>query len=417
MQYDLTILFFLKKGKRNKAGEAPIYCRITVNGTRTELSTNERIEVEKWDSSAQKVKGRAESARTINNHLDSIKNKIRMCFNALIERNEEITAEILKNELTGKNTRKYYLVDTFELNNQLMEKEKGSKYSDDTIKRYKISIERLKAFIKKEYNADDIDMAKLNITFIRKYDVFLRTEYSTDHNTAMKYLKHLKKVIHFSMELGYINRDPFFHYKTAYKEVNRGYLTADELKTIEGKKFRIKRLDQVRDIFVFVCYTGLSYSDLKQLTPASIRKGIDGKNWIIYEREKTGVRASIPILQPAQRIIDKYKDDPECVANNMLLPVRSNQKLNSYLAEIAELCEIDKHITMHLGRHTFATTVTLTNGVPIETVQKMLGHKNLSTTQIYSKVVDTKISEDMGKIEEKLGKSQQNNANNKFKVK
>ena len=240
------------------------------------------------------------------------------------------------------------------------------------------------------------------MSFIRRYDIFLRTAYSVDHNTAMKYLKHLKKVIHFAMELGYIDRDPFFQYKTAYKEVNRGYLTADELKRIEEKEFRIKRLDQVRDVFVFVCYTGLSYSDLKKATTGSITKGIDGNNWIIYEREKTGVRASIPILPQAQAIIDKYSDDPECVANNMLLPVKSNQKLNSYLGEIAELCEIDKHITMHLGRHTFATTVTLTNGVPIETVQKMLGHKNLSTTTIYSRVVDSKILDDMSKLMKRI---------------
>jgi site-specific recombinase XerD len=218
----------------------------------------------------------------------------------------------------------------------------------------------------------------------------------------MKYLKQLKKVVHYAMELGYLGRDPFFGYKTAYKEVTRGYLTAEELKRIETKKLHIKRLDQVRDIFVFVCYTGFSYSDLKALNPESVVKGIDGKNWFIYEREKTGVRTSIRILPTAQAIIDKYKDDPVCVTNKQLLPVKSNQKLNAYLSELAALCEIDKHITMHLGRHTFATTVTLTNGVPIETVQKMLGHKNLSTTQIYSKVVDTKISEDMEKLAKRI---------------
>ena len=165
----------------------------------------------------------------------------------------------------------------------------------------------------------------------------------------------------------------------------------------------------MKDVFLFVCYTGLSYSDLFALTPESITKGIDGKNWVIYEREKTGVRASIPILPQAQSIIDRYKEDPECQVNNMLLPVISNQKLNTYLSEIATVCEINKNITMHLGRHTFATTVTLTNGVPIETVSKMLGHISIKTTQIYSKVVDTKISSDMHLLEEKLAASGINN--------
>lgn len=239
----------------------------------------------------------------------------------------------------------------------------------------------------------------------------MKTKYSISHNTVMKHLKQLKKVIHFAMLIGFMERDPFFQHKTASKEVSRGYLSIDELSKIENHVFRIKRLEQVRDIFIFVCYTGLAYSDLKLLTRESISKGIDGKNWIIYYREKTGVRASIPLLSQALAIIDKYNDDPECLSGNKLLPIKSNQKLNSYLSEIAELCEIDKHITMHLGRHTFATTVTLTNGVPIETVSKMLGHTSIKTTQIYSKVVDTKISKDMEQLESTLKRKNSSNEN------
>lgn len=402
MHYDLSILFFIKKSKKDKSGNAPIYCRITVNGGRAEISTNEKVEPAKWDSAMQRVKGRLEPIRVINNVLDHTDLKIKRIFNSLQEKEQEISAGIIKDIIIGKSKSHRYLIETFELNNQLMEKEKDLKYSADTVKRYKISISRIAAFLRKEYSVPDIQLQKLNLTFIRKYDIFLRTEYSTEHNTAMKYLKHLKKVIHFAMELGYIERDPFLRYKTAYKEVNRGYLTTEELKRIEEKKFRIKRLDQVRDVFIFVCYTGLSYSDLKKTTSVNISKGIDGKNWIIYERVKTGVRASIPLLPAAQAILDKYKNDPECGADGILLPIKSNQKLNSYLSEIAELCEIDKHVTMHLGRHTFATTVTLSQGIPIETVQKMLGHKNLSTTSIYAKVVDKKVSEDMTKLLNKM---------------
>ena len=274
------------------------------------------------------------------------------------------------------------MVQVFEMNNSLIKQEEGQKYSRSTIDQYSTTLERLKVFLNKEYDSNDIALSSLDLLFIRRFEIYLKTKYEIVHNTAMKHLKQLKKVIHFAMLIGYMDRDPFFQHKTASKEVNRGYLTTDELSRIENHKFRIRRLEQVCDVFLFVCYTGLSYSDLKLLKPDSLTKGIDGKNWIIYEREKTGVRASIPLLPQAQAIIDKYKSDPECNSDNKLLPIKSNQKLNSYLLEIAELCEIDKHITMHIGRHTFATTVTLTNGVPIETVSKMLGHTSLKTTQI-----------------------------------
>lgn len=200
------------------------------------------------------------------------------------------------------------------------------------------------------------------------------------------------------MEMGYLDRDPFLTHKTAYKNLTREFLTADELHRIETHTFRIRRLEQVKDVFLFVCYTGLAYSDLKGLTRDNLSKGIDGKTWITYERNKTGIQARIPLLPMAQVLIDKYQDDPECNADNKILPVKSNQKLNSYLTEIAEICDISKNITMHLGRHTFATTVTLTNGVPIETVSKMLGHTSIKTTQIYSKVIDSKISKEMDEL-------------------
>ena len=402
MQYDLSVLFFLKKGQVDKKGLIPIYLRITVNGERAEISTNRKVEVSKWDSASQRTKGRSEAARILNDYLDSLDSRVKHDYNALNEQGEVITASVLRDNLIGKNLKKYYLVQVFEMNNALIEKEEGQKYTRNTINQYTTTLNRIKLFLGQEYACNNIALSDLDVLFIRRFEIFFKTNYGIDHNTIMKHLKQLKKVIHFATELGYLNRDPFLQHKTTFKQSTRGYLTSDELQRIESHKFRIKRLDQVRDVFVFVCYTGLSYSDLERLTTDSITKGIDGKNWIIYEREKTGVRASIPILPPAQAIIDKYKDDPECLVNNQLLPVKSNQKLNSYLAEIAELCEISKHVTMHLGRHTFATTVTLTNGVPIETVSKMLGHTSLKTTQIYSKVVDTKIAEDMEKVAEKL---------------
>ncbi len=404
MQYDLNVLFVLRNAQVDQNGLSPIYLRITVNGQRAELSTGRKIQSTKWDSSSRKAKGRLEDARTLNDYLEGLERKVQRDFNSLLEKEKEISAAILRDVVTGKTQKEHKLIQIFETNNKLVAQEEGNKYSRSTIDQYATTLKRLRLFLEEEYDCSDMSLSKLDLLFIRRFELFLRTQYGIDHNTIMKHLKQLKKVVHFAMEMGYVDRDPFLQYRTAYKQVSRGFLTADELNRIETHKFRLKRLDQVKDVFLFVCYTGLSYSDLKKLTRDSLTKGIDGKNWIVYEREKTGVRAPVPLLPPAQAIIDKYNDDPECQADNKLIPVKSNQKLNSYLMEIAELCEIDKHITMHLGRHTFATTVTLTNGVPIESVSKMLGHTSLKTTQIYSKVVDTKISEDMDKVLEKLAK-------------
>ncbi len=402
MKYDLAILFYPKKSQQDKKGLVPIYIRITVNGVRNEVSSNRKIEFSKWESNSQRGKGRSEETRALNNHLDYLENQIKHNFNSLNEKETEITAEILRDMLIGKHQKRFSLVTVFETNNKLIELEKGQKYSQSTIDQYKTTFERLKLFMLQEYNCGDMDLTKLDVLFIRRFEIFLKTKYTIEHNTIMKHLKQLKKVVHFAQQMGYIDKDPFILHQTAFKQFSRESLTQIELNSIEEHNFNIKRLDRVKDVFLFVCYTGFSYSDLFLLTPECVTKGIDGKNWIIYEREKTGVRASIPILSQAQAIIDRYKDDPECRVSNKLVPVISNQKLNSYLSEIADLCDINKHITMHLGRHTFATTVTLTNGVPIETVSKMLGHTSIKTTQIYSKVVDTKISKDMHDLNNKL---------------
>lgn len=395
MKHELSVLFTLRKSKVDKKGLAPIYLRITVDGERAEISVNRKYDPKKWDSRLQRGIGRSESAKTLNDYLDSVETQVKKKFNKLLDNEEEISASILRDLYTGKHIRNHSLICVFEMNNKLIEQEVGGKYSKRTIKQYKTTLSRLKDFIKSQYGCNDILLSKLNLTFIRRFEIYLRTEYNNQHNTIMKQLKELKRVIHFAMEMGYIDRDPFMQHKTAYKQGSRDFLTKDELQRVEALSSRINRLNQVRDVFLFVCYTGLSYSDLKALTRDNISKGIDGKNWIVYERKKTGIQARIPLLPMAQELIDKYKDDPNCNADNQLLPVKSNQKLNSYLSEIAELCEIKKNITMHVGRHTFATTVTLTNGIPIESVSKMLGHTSLKTTQIYSKVIDNKISKEM----------------------
>ena len=403
---NFAVCFQLKKNKSKNGGEVPIYLRITVDGDRFETSTHRTVNEKQWDNRLQRVKGKSEATQVINNYLEEMHTQVNRYYNLFMNSDRPITIDDFKSKFQGGRGSSFSLIQVFEESNKLIKLGLGHKYSESTYNQYLTTLDRLKKFLKKQYKTSDIELAKLDISFMSRFENFLRTEYGIGDNTVMKHLKQIKKVAHYAMKLRYIKFDPFFGYQTTYSEVDRGYLTRDELKRIEEKRLRIKRLEEVRDVFVFVCYTGLSYGDLKSFSKDYLTIGIDGKKWIKFERKKTGVKSSIPLLSPAQAILDKYKCDPECIAYEKLLPVKSNQKLNSYLAEIAELCEIDKHITMHLARHTFATTVTLTNGVSIESVKQMLGHKNLSTTQIYSRVTDTKVSEDMSRLQERLNNTE-----------
>jgi site-specific recombinase XerD len=212
----------------------------------------------------------------------------------------------------------------------------------------------------------------------------------------------LRKIINISVVNEWLDRDPFMKMKVSIKEVKRDYLTQDELQLIEEKQFSTPRLNQVKDIFVFCCYTGLAYADVEKLSPQEVSKGLDGEYWLFTERRKTGSSSNIPLLPQALTLIDKYKQHPEAINKGKLFPVITNQKMNAYLKEIADVCGISKTLTFHIARHTFATTVTLTNGVPIESVSAMLGHKNMRTTQIYAKVVQKKVSDDMKRLKERL---------------
>lgn len=410
-----SMSYQLKKARKKADGTIPIYLRVTLNGERCEIAIKRSVKENQCDNKMQMVKGKSEASQIINNYLIELRNQVNRFYNKNFDNHRPVTISDFKEELNGGSSNVHTLIKVFEENNSLIKMEVGNSYSKSTYDQYVTTLERLKVFLIKRYQINDIELTSLDINFIGRFDNFLRLEYGIDINTIAKYLKQLKKVVHYAEKLRYIWYDPFKGYHIKTKEVDRGYLTSEELKRIEEKIFRLPRLEKVRDVFIFVCYTGLAYGDLKELEHNQIVKGIDGKNWISLERKKTKVKYSIPILEPAQKILDKYSKDPECVAYELLLPVRSNQKQNTYLDEIAELCGIDKHITMHLGRHTFATTVTLENDVPIESVQKLLGHKNIGTTQIYARITEKKVSQNMKDLEKKLQNSKNESKNDKMK--
>lgn len=235
---------------------------------------------------------------------------------------------------------------------------------------------------------DDIDIKQLNYEFIADYEFWLKSERRCDHNTTVKYLSNFKKIVHIAIKNGWLGRDPFVGFKMTKREVDRRFLVEDELNRIINKTFSVSRMSQARDIFVFCCYTGLAYAGVKKLTREEITIGIDSEKWIWTSRQKTDTTTRVPLLPPALEILERYKEHPQCLNEGRLLPVLSNQKMNSYPKEIADACEITKKMTFHTARHTFAPTVTLSNGVPVETVGKMLEHRNLKTTQHYARILD-----------------------------
>lgn len=402
MNTSVSILFYIKRAKVNNLGVCPIYTRVTVNAKRFEFSTNKYINPDKWSSEGSKVKGTSEEARTINSHLDYLKSQVLEAEKKLFKKDICLNSENLKNELFGLSETKRMLVPIFQDHNNKIKELVGKEYAPGTLERYTTSLKHTIEFMQWKYNISDIDITKIDHAFITDYEFWLRSVRNCANNTAVKYLKNFNKIIKLCLANDWLEKNPFANYKSKVKEVERVYLTETEIQSIIEKDFKTERLSLVRDIFLFSCFTGLAYIDVKNLTKSHISYGIDGEKWIFTHRQKTESASKIPILPVTQMIIDKYKNHPQCINEDKLLPILSNQKMNAYLKEIAGVCEIEKELTFHIARHTFATTVTLTNGVPIESVSKMLGHKNLRTTQHYAKVLDRKVSEDMKILKDKF---------------
>ena len=402
MKTKVSILFYAKKAKTASNGLIPIYTRITVNGKRIELSTNRFVENSKWSTEAGKIKGMSEEARSINNHLDLIKNQIRDAEMELVYKKIPISTETIKNRLLGLDNHVRMLVPIFQDHNNKIKELVGKKYASGTLQRYKTSLSHTVDFLKWKYNSSDIDITYIDHSFITDYEFYLRSVRNCANNTAVKYIKNFHKVIKICLDNDWITKNPFSNYKAKLNEVEREFLSELEINNLINKDFSIQRLALVRDIFLYGCFTGLAYIDVKNLTLNHINIGIDGNKWIFTHRQKTETPSKIPLLPVPEMLIEKYKSHPQCVNQNKLLPILTNQRMNSYLKEIAAACGINKELTFHIARHTFATTVTLSNGVPIETVSKMLGHKNIQTTQHYAKVLDKKVSDDMKILKDKF---------------
>ncbi|HVM87886.1 MAG TPA: site-specific integrase [Puia sp.] len=407
MEKSFGLLFFLRKPKRYCNGEIPIYMRVTVDGIAIELSTRRKCDPEKWSVNAARMNGKTEPVKLFNAYLDTLQQKVFEAKRKLMEVDKEVTAENIKNILMGIEIgkEKHMLMEVFVHHNEQMKALVGTEFAEGTLERYQTSFRHTQSFLKARYKVNDIDIIRLDHEFIAEYEYWLRSTRKCGHNSTMKYLSNFKKIVNRCLRNGWLPKDPFMGFKITKREVDRTALTETELDMLATKELHVERLRIVRDIFLFSCYSGLAYADVKKLKRSDIFIGIDGNQWLFSKRQKTDVSARIPLLPVALDIMKKYNDHIQCKLGDFVLPVLSNQKMNAYLKEIADLCGIGKKLTYHIARHTFATTVTLSNGVPIETVSKMLGHRNLKTTQHYAKIVDRKISEDMNALRNKLNKN------------
>jgi len=397
MEKSFGLFFYLKKPKSYRDSDIPVYLRITVNGRAVDISTKSKCDPQKWNAAAGRATGKTDAVKSLNALLEVLQQKVYDVRRQLLENNQPVTAENIKTLMQGKDIHgnKYMLMEIFKRHNEQMAELAGLEYAPGTVDRYTTAYKHTLSFLQWKYKVSDIAITKLDFEFISEYEFWLKSVRKCDHNTTIKYLSNVRKIINRCLRNGWLQKDPFLGFKMTKREVERAALTEFELQEMANKNLHTERLVLVRDVFLFSCYTGLAYSDVKKLKRSEIVIGIDGEKWLISKRQKTDIVARIPLLPPALAIIDRYANHLQCLQDGRVLPVLSNQKMNAYLKEIADLCSIKKNLTYHIARHTFATTVTLGNGVPMETVSKMLGHRNLRTTQLYARVLDKKISDDM----------------------
>ncbi|CCY89588.1 site-specific recombinase phage integrase family [Bacteroides sp. CAG:1076] len=391
-----AILFFIRESRVRKDGTASIEVVLTVNGERCAFSTGKRVKSCNWDKVKQQVKGKDEEAQSLNNYLKAIKAKLYQKEAELLDRGFIITAELLRDAYFDKveSLKEKTLFEVFEEHNQEQEKLVGNGVSKATYWISVYTVRLLKEFVQQKYKREDLYLRELNLNFIQSFHSFLRIDKGMAQNSSTKHLKLLKKIVNLAVANSYMTTNPFITYKIEREPVEIDFLDEEELRKIINFDTPLPRLERAKDMFLFGCFTGLSYIDIKTLAPEHFEKDSTGRIWIKKRRVKTGILSRIPLLPIAKLILDKYK------GREKLLPIQDPADINKYLKDIAILCEIKKRITFHTSRHTFASSVTLANNISLEVVSKMLGHTNTRMTTHYAKLIDKCIGEQMDKLME-----------------
>lgn len=400
------VLFFLKKTKLLKNGEASVCMRITVNGTRVENNIRKSIDPALWSQAKETARGKSRRACDLNTYIEEARIKLYQIFCELEQQNRPVTAHLLQELFFGqeKPEEVHTLLGTMQEHNDQCRALVGTDYALITVRRYESCRRYLTELIRQRYGKEDLPLAEVNGELVRAFAFYLKTEKGCQQNTVIRYMKCLKKITNLARANDWMAKDPFLGIRFHEKEVVREFLTMDELQTIYRKEFPLERLTLVRDVFIFAAFTGMAFIDVQQLAPEHIVRDNNGNLWIRKPRQKTKNMCNIPLLDIPQEILRKYADHPTCRKKGVLLPVPCNQKMNSYLKEIADICMIRKNLTTHCARHSYATSVCLANGVSLENVAKMLGHSNIKMTQHYARVLDSSILRDMMQVERAISK-------------
>ena len=398
------LMFYINRSRPTKNGECPINMRITINGQSLAMFTKRNVHPDVWDGKLGMCKGKTSEALEVNRYMEAFKANAYNKYADLNALYDQATPELLRDAILCVNTSKSKTLFTvWEDHTHDLKLLIGKETSYANYQKYCTALKWMKQFLMEEYRVHDVPIKLINRQMVVKFEVFLRTKKLCNYNTTIKYLQNFKRIVMIGFKNGWLKINPFADFKLTLREVDRPYLTEKELQNIMDLEIMIPRLELVRDLFVFSCFSGLAYADLFKLKASEIECDPKGVLWIRTRRQKTKVKAQIPLLNVPTFIIEKYTDLSILKAEEKVLPVISNQKLNAYLKEIQTLIGLEKSLTFHVARHTFATTVTMMNGVPIESVSRMLGHKDIKSTQHYARIVDTKIGNDMTDLALKMG--------------
>ena len=395
-----NVLFFIRKTKLKKSGETPIMLRITIEGQLTELQLKRDVMPTQWNQAKERCTGRDATSMEINRYLESVKLRMLDIHREMEDAGKLINPMEVKRRFLGLNETHMMFFGVFAEHNDKCRELIGKDYAKVTISRFDTCLRYFKEMALKKYHLKDIPMKEISHPIIQDYIHFLKAQKDLQENTVIRYMKVVKKITNMALANDWMEKDPFINIHFHEQEVHKEFLTKEELEAMQNKVFDIPRLDLVRDTFLFQCWTGLAFIDVSELKPEHLVPDNQGNLWIRKARQKTKIMCNIPLLDIPLAILEKYKGHPLAKKKDTLLPVPCNQKMNSYLKEIADFCGIKKNLSTHTGRHTFSTVIALANNVSLENVAKMLGHTNTKMTQRYAKVLDQSILRDMQNVRE-----------------
>ena len=418
MKSTFSIIFYLKRQVVKKDGTVPVMGRITVDGTQTQFSCKVTANPKLWDTKGGRMTGKSMLALEMNRKLDKMRVSINKHYQEILDRDNYVTAEKVKNAFLGLEYRCQTLLKVYSQYNEDYEKlYKAGMRSWGSLRKYRCVYRHLQEFLQSRYHVNDISLKELTPAFITDFEAFLRTDKHLCENSLSVYMLPLRTMVFRAIDNGWLTRDPFHDYKVPKVETTRGFLTKEEIHLLMNAELKRKPMQLIRDLYLFCCFTGLSFADLKNLKEEHIQTFFDDSEWIMIDRQKTGVRSTIKLLDYPKSIMEKYRG---LCADGRIFPVPCYSDCRGILLRVAKRCGITKHLTWHMSRHTMATEICLTNGVPIETVSSILGHKNIKTTQIYAKITKEKLNKDMDKlslqlnhIEEYMGHVEQSVENDK----